>query len=197
MTPYSVFDSTTGQILRSGLCLPDDLDRQAGPGEWVIAEQLDDRRFYIDTRSGTPIPLPPQPTEFHSWDWAERTWRGDVAACRSAINAKINAARAERVAAPLSFAGFRFDASDAAQRNIEAWRSRLAGGIAAPADFVWRDADNIEHACNAEFLWGLSEAIATREFAIYHASWRHKAAIEALTSVDDLLSYDITTDWPI
>jgi hypothetical protein len=45
-------------------------------------------------------------------------------------------------------------------------------------------------------LAGLSAAIEDREQALLIAAWQHKAALDALTDIDDLLSYDTTANWP-
>jgi hypothetical protein len=39
-------------------------------------------------------------------------------------------------------------------------------------------------------------AITDWVYNLYKASWKHKTAIDALTSIEDAESYDIQTGWP-
>lgn len=55
MTPYTIYDSA-GRILRSGVCQPETLDRQAGEGEFALAERSSDLTYYV--LDGAVVPRP-------------------------------------------------------------------------------------------------------------------------------------------
>lgn len=68
---YIVYDTSTGQILRTGICDKDQLANQAGPGETAVEGSADDRLQKLENdrlRDKTPAELeaeqrPPCPEE--------------------------------------------------------------------------------------------------------------------------------------
>jgi hypothetical protein len=60
----------------------------------------------------------------------------------------------------------------------------------------FRDAENVTHTLTPQQAVDLGLAVADRVEAIYQASWDHKDAIAALTTVAEVNAYDITTGWP-
>ena len=56
---YIIYD-TTGKILRSGTCTPEDIDIQAGPGETAmqIDNQIDINNHIVDNGVITPYTPP-------------------------------------------------------------------------------------------------------------------------------------------
>jgi len=65
-----------------------------------------------------------------------------------------------------------------------------------PLDFVWRDYDNIDRPMNAATMIDFGTNMFNYGVAVYKASWVHKANIDALTTIDEVEQYDITTGWP-
>jgi hypothetical protein len=111
--------------------------------------------------------------------------------------AEVDIERERRGYLPIAYAGSTLDADAKAQRNISSWQVQIAAGVQVPSGFVWRDANNVDHAADAAFINGLGAAITIRGTLLYQAAWTHKANIQALTTVEDILAYDITTGWPV
>jgi hypothetical protein len=73
------------------------------------------------------------------------------------------------------------------------------------SEMYWRDYNNVIHtwvtpAVYLQWLKLLVVAFAERRSALYLKSWEHKTAIETLvadinSSIEDILSYDITSGW--
>lgn len=104
--------------------------------------------------------------------------------------------RERAITQPIAYAGARFDADEKALRNLQIWQTQLAAGTALPEGFVWRDADNVDHPCSAEFLNGLGAAITCRATRVYQKSWALKAQLDAAATPEEVAALDITTDWP-
>ena len=79
MKKYTQYDTETGEILRFGTC-PDELFDHAT----MIEGNYRDDLYYI--HSGNAVAFPAKPSEFHIWDWANRTWE---ITGESLTNAKI------------------------------------------------------------------------------------------------------------
>ena len=67
-------------------------------------------------------------------------------------------------------------------------------------DMFWKDADNIVHTWTDQtvyklWLQGLVIAISSRNTALYARAWAKKAEVDALTDINDIINYDITTGW--
>jgi Domain of unknown function (DUF4376) len=112
------------------------------------------------------------------------------------INAKvaIDKHRDDLISAGFLFNGALFDTDPKALRNISYWHLQVNSGVVLPEGFAWRDANNIEHPADGEFIKALSLAITARGTQLYQASWQNKAAIDALTTVQDVVNY--VPVWP-
>jgi hypothetical protein len=60
----------------------------------------------------------------------------------------------------------------------------------------FRDKENATHTLTPQQAVDMGIAVSDRVEAIYQASWDHKDAIAALTTVADVDAYDISTGWP-
>jgi hypothetical protein len=71
----------------------------------------------------------------------------------------------------------------------------LAAGQSIPPGFKWRAADNTNYPADAAFVNGLGTAMTLRGTLLYQASWAKKAEVDALATVAQVNSYDVTTGW--
>ena len=109
---------------------------------------------------------------------------------------QADALRDQKLTALIPYRGAMFDADATAIRNISGWQTQIAAGVTLPPGFVWRDADNIDHPADADFINGLGAAITLRGSLLYQAAWAHKANIDALP--DHVVEmYDVTASWPV
>jgi hypothetical protein len=105
----------------------------------------------------------------------------------AAINAEV-----ERLGdLPIAYRGALFDADARAQRNVMFWQGQLANGAALPTGFVWRDAANVDHPADAEFVNGLGLAMALRGTALYQAAWAAKGAVAVATTTSEVQAVDL------
>ncbi len=114
---------------------------------------------------------------------------------KSQINTKANELRY----ATIAYDGKNLDANEIAQTNISGKIAQLQNELtlALPSnDLFWKDADNIVHtwtdpAVYLEWLQGLQVQIASRTTLLYNTAWTGKAAVDALTAIDEVVNYDI------
>ena len=192
---FYVAHDSAGKIQQSG-CAPstNEIPPFVGLTVLQVDMMLDPAGAYV--ADGRCVALPQRPSPHHDWDWPSKTWQPNVAHAIAARKAEVEAERERRNRLPIDHAGARFDADETAQRNISAWQTQMGAGAVLPAGFMWRDYDNIDHPADAAFINGLGAAITLRGTLLYQASWQHKAALDALSSVEAILIYDLTAGWP-
>lgn len=71
----------------------------------------------------------------------------------------------------------------------------LQQGQDLPPTFTWRTLDNKDIPMNAIQVIGLGQALFSFLSTNYFNSFKHKANIDALTDIQQLLDYDATTGW--
>jgi hypothetical protein len=132
----------------------------------------------------------------HTWDvqqgWVDRSTLAQVKADKTEA---INFERERRGVLSITFQGIEWDADELSQRNVSAWMASIAAGVTIPTGFTWRAADNTNHPADAAFVNGLGAAITLRGTVLYQTSWGKKAEVEALTTVQAVKAYDVTTGW--
>lgn len=87
MIDYTVYNSTTGEVLRIGSCKDDDLSLQAGDGEVAIEGTYLDTEYYWD--GSEMVEKPDQPSSDHVWNVGSVSWQLDT----DAINTRLRAER--------------------------------------------------------------------------------------------------------
>lgn len=144
------------------------------------------------------VQIPAKPSEYHDFDFETKSWiepGGLLDDLKQQKTAAIDKRRETLSTAPIEFRGALFDADKTAQANISAWLNVINSGASVPEGFVWRDALNVDHPADAQFVRELATAMTLRGTAMYAAAWAHKAAVGALNSVADVLAYDVQTNW--
>lgn len=135
-----------------------------------------------------------RPSKYHEWSWDRMIWedaRTDVA--RSDVKIKVSSERSKTSLLPCND----FDANTQARTNISGTIARLARGDGLPEGWVgWRDAKNEMHwitndaTIALEGLSALARAIEDRDQALFVRMWQKKAEIDALQTLEEILSYD-------
>ena len=67
---YTIYDSTTGQILR--VVNTKEIDSQIGQGESFIEGEFDDVSYYIENDAA--VQIPPQPSQYSVFDFTTKQW---------------------------------------------------------------------------------------------------------------------------
>lgn len=162
--------------------------------EFDFSAPHDDVMHYVD--QGQLIRSEPRPNEFNEWSWITKEWIPSIDSAKSKKKDEVERERERRNQLPIAYAGAVFDADTTAMRNISGWQVQLAAGATLPTGFAWRDHYNINHPADADFVNGLGAAITTRGTQLYVAAWQHKANLDALTTVEEVIAYDLAQGWP-
>ena len=182
----SAWEAQTTDVSKERLYAPAD-------AEWF---ELDKDGQLIDEEAGGTIDFP---QKFSAFDWPTKQWLPDLNAAREARRREVAAELHRRLYLPCNG----FDADEVSRGRISGTIARIQRGDGLPAGWIgWRDADNAMHWAEndaqtvLEHLTALARAIEDREQALLIAAWAHKAALEALADIDEVLGYDVTADWP-
>ena len=141
---------------------------------------------------------PPQSHGFYVKSATPPYWLPNLDAARESKLQQVDAELNTRLYLPCNG----FDADNVSRYRISGTIARLQRGDSLPAGWIgWRDAV-IEMHWVTEYaatvlanLTTLSRAIEDREQALLAKSWQHKANIASLTSIEDILNYNVEEGW--
>lgn len=192
---YSEFQNTSGLVefyASQGLTAVEVTEE-----EYLVlrGSTIEDTHYFDGTAF---VQIPAKPSEYHHFDFETKSWIEPAGLLQDLKRQKIDAIDKRRESlsiAPIEFRGAMFDADKTAQANISAWLNVINSGASVPEGFVWRDATNVDHPADAQFVRELATAMTLRGTAMYAASWAHKAAVGALNSVQDVLAYNVQANW--
>jgi hypothetical protein len=175
---YAIYDSATGDVLRTVTCPEDLIELQCGPGESYVAsgEFVDDTLHRIE--AGVVVAK-------------ERTLDELKADVRFAVRARRNAAEWGGCNTPSG----RIDSDPDSQRKINgSVTMALIAGSAFSVD--WRLSDNTVTTLNASQMINVGLAVGQHVSACQDRKNDLDAAITAATSATELAAIDIETGWP-
>ncbi len=198
---YTIFDQV-GNILcnYTGTRIEDVVDLYNGfgyvPGTYVATE------YYYDIVNNSIQQKSPRPSLFHTHNPVSNGWDISSDAINTAKIIKCNEITAkanELHLFPITYDLKLLDADVTAQQNISGKIIELQNNIAlsiTSTNLFWRDANNNDHTWTdaAEYLtWlqGLFNAITTRRTNLYALSWQGKAAINAMTTIEEIQNFDV------
>ena len=93
-----------------------------------------------------------------------------------------------------------YDMDAVSQFKISATLGFLNAGNSLPGDFKWRDADNVDRALTDKQFKDFGKDAWNRAEDMHVVAKQHKDAVDALTTVASVDSYDYTTEtptWPV
>lgn len=212
MISYFCEIDINGKIVRSCSVPTDMLKLQIPAAFNTIVETsilINPETQYIDTSTQTAIDFPAKPSNYHSWNWASKQYeiqQTGLDKAKADKKLEIDNLRKNKEFAPISYDNKNLDANEEAIKNINGKLQELYARDATvnPPNqntLIWRDADNNIHTWQAvpiykSWLQGLAIEVASRTTSLYQVSWTKKTEIENLTTIDDILAYDITIGWP-
>lgn len=98
------------------------------------------------------------------------------------------------------YAGHSWDCDENGLKNIQGTNTSVAlltqVGQTLPANFVFRDRNNVNVPADAAYMAGMGLALFKFRSDCYTASWIHKYMISQCTTVAEVKAYDITVGWP-
>jgi len=110
---------------------------------------------------------------------------------------EVNSLRGQKTEGGVIFKEILFDSSEKSRWNLTATAVKLASVDATLQDgFVWRSSDNQNIPMTKEDVLAFHAAMTDWVYNCYRASWEHKAALNALTTIKEVEEYDIQKGWP-
>ena len=152
-------------------------------------------------------PPAPASTADVQWHWDTAAWRWvpgpTLAAAQVARCAEVTAMRDALYVQPIAYGAALFDADPQSIDNMRGMVARIERGDGLATGWVgWRTFDNAMVWADAtaaevlEHLNAIARALEDRRQAVLAASWAHKAAIQALGTVEAVQGYAINSGWP-
>ncbi|MBI5584013.1 MAG: response regulator [Deltaproteobacteria bacterium] len=116
---------------------------------------------------------------------------------KEARQKEVNALRERKLTGGVQFKGVLFDSREQSRNALAATAAMLAAlDSKLPEGFAWRSLDNRNIAMDPKELLAFQAAMTGWVYRNYQASWAHKAAIAALSSIEEAESYDLQRGWP-
>jgi len=169
----------------------------------VYVGDVDPETQYHDFATDQPVDIPPRPGPQFQFDYETKTWIDPrtLGELKTTLTAQIEVELQGRVDEPiLEVNGVRLNADATSKQRLReklvALQARTSRGKPPPAeDLVWRDADNtVRTFANLkqyrDFLEDFAVAIDERDAAARRWAWNKKATLEALTTREQVLSFD-------
>ncbi|MDP8228216.1 MAG: DUF4376 domain-containing protein [Candidatus Electryoneaceae bacterium] len=149
---------------------------------------------FIDSRPDAFLEKPVEPETLMAAIHNILITRDEVAAEKCQ---EVNFLRGLKIEGGVIFKGILFDSSNESRWNLTAVAARLSSAKATFQDgFVWRSSDNQDIPMSKEDVLDFHAAMTDWLYNNYKASWEHKAAIDALATIDEIEEYDIKKGWP-
>lgn len=184
---FTVYDTATGHITRTGECPDDMLEAQAFlPGEASIEGYFDPKTMYWDGTAMQPKPASPGPG--YDWDTTTKAWVPNLAAAKAAKWAEMKAARSAAEYGGFTYNNQTFDSDFQSTQRIlgTVTMARIAAGNGQAFQTDWTLADNSVATLTGGQFIALGVALGQHVQAIYAQARARRAAIEAATTVEEV-----------
>lgn len=185
MTLTAIIFDDNGEIVR----------RRTGSANGVIqtAENSGYNFIYFDempetegkyVESGELVDMPPQPTEFHEFDYVTKQWVEVLEAAKSAKWKEIKAERSSAEFGTFVWNGYTFDCDETSQRRIQG-AVQLAQ-LDSSITLDWTLSDNTAQTFNATELQQIGQALASHVNACHVKARGLRSQINAAESQAEL-----------
>lgn len=162
------------------------------------------KEFYF--ADGVFVERSPRVSEFHEWNVLTRSWVPLLAKAKQEFIFRAVVEYRRRKELPLTYDAKTLDTDDEAREQLMfkafefAERARL-NQPAGAASRVWENADNTFFTFDTDqqfrnWLGGFVITLSNRTAQQRIALRQHVQNIRALTTVEDIIAYDITVGWP-
>ena len=88
MKSYTIYKTSTGQILRSGNCNSNDFNNQSSDNESIIEGIYDDSKYYF--LNNTAIQIPARPNDYSYFNFDTKEWVSNVDLLKYRIRSERN-----------------------------------------------------------------------------------------------------------
>jgi hypothetical protein len=214
--PIYVSTNQNGEII-SVLRTPFLLDTQIAPQNSLILDddaEVDLSTHYVNSTGQLTKYTTEQQTKRNQkplyncyWDMTRMQWidTRTVEELRQTKYEEINKERINRNLLPIDYDNKKFDADEQSQSNLRGWINVISSGGSLPANFTWRDYNNVDHIVDANWMIGLHTSIISRTTILYEHSWSLKQELAAIPDNDlngmhhfytGNYKNDATPNWP-
>jgi hypothetical protein len=181
-----------------GWCPDEQFELQAAVGDILLEGNFPSSAYYLT--NGAPVEKPIQPSSNYDWDTITHTWLPNIIRAKQQKKLAIEAKREELIYSNILYDGHIFQADEYSVKNIQKKLNEIvaAEALSVPVSpMLWRDFENNNYYWNdlavyKVWLNGFIVAIANRTTSLIVSSFIHKDAVSALTTVEDVESYNIT-----
>lgn len=195
MTPYFVYEISTGAIKKTGTCQESTLHLMAGPGEAVGIGLASASMHYVDGDS--LVAFPPRPAH-HAWDWAGKCWVANLAEARASKWEQIKQARESAEFGGFSCDGRAYDSDLASVQRIGGAVSMamIAAGDGEPFSIDWTLADNAVVSLTGEEMISVGMALGAHVSDVHARARSLRAQIEGAATIEQVnaIAWSVSTE---
>ena len=142
---YTIYDKSSGQIIRELNTLSFDSDKYDSSSEAVYLGRVDNGK-YIDISTGSPVPYPAKPLGHLIFNYTTKEWvdARDIEDTRLKKNAQINKWRATANMSSFTFSGKQIACDALSRSDIDATNGEvtLTGVFPVGWPGAWKAVDN-------------------------------------------------------
>ena len=191
MQQVTVYNTATGQILRTVTCVDDDVEMQAQAGQSVISGASPYANGYV-ANGGTP------PGPGYTFDYTARAWTIALATAQAQALAAVSAWYTAAIAQSVAFTSAggvaeTFQADPTSQSNLLIATTGYGLAGATPAGFFWLAADNTQVPFTLADLKGLYAVMLAQGQSAFSQAQTLKAQIRAATTAAAVAAITIPT----
>ena len=116
---------------------------------------------------------------------------------KACVKKKINESRQEWMSEYFTYDTKTWNSDEEARNNIVGViLTGVVLGNSLPVGYTYRDFTNIDHEVTFTYMVYLGIALSTFRKNVYVVSQQKKDAVDALTTISEVVSYDYTIGWP-
>ncbi len=192
---FSIFDSN-GTLLRTGYAPDDEVNNQVMAGEILVTGESYPEGVYLDVVTSTVLTIPPAPSIDHVWEHETKTWTVDIAKVRERVLWNLKRERDRRDSGGFVWDGDVFDSDipRSQSRLLGAFSTAVAGYWPATGE-NWRLKNNEWRNLSATDVLGVWAAFQAHLSSVFNVFKNKEEEIGAITTVEELQAYDVTTGW--
>lgn len=183
MAHYTIYDPTTGAVLRYGSAPESQIAQQVRAGEALLHIE---GRASTYVSAGALVSLPPQPSGTHAFDWITKQWfdARSLDEIKAAKWTRLKADRTVAESAGFEFEGMTFDSNAVSQ-------SRIQGAVLmaqSDQNFTvnWTLADNTVATLGQAQMIGVGVALAAHVSSVFAHSQGLRAELDAASTVAEV-----------
>jgi hypothetical protein len=190
-TPFTVFDTVTGQVLKTGSTSLQDFELQAQAGESILPITVDFYTHYVDVASGKPTEIPIKSLPCCLFDWITKEWYDPrtLQDIRDAATNHINNSWDEATINGFEYSGKYFSTTSSSRSDIDGINGYVALCNAFPEGWVgaWKAKDSTYLPITSTEEWkAFYTAMVVAGLSNFSKAQQLKAQLAAATTPEEV-----------